>query len=68
MAKIDKQKLNQAFFKAFQSDVQTINEKDASLFYFYNYLLPVFILTHPNNCALDYRSCIYFFFIIFTSS
>ena len=62
MAKIDTRKLNKAFFKAFQSYVQNINEKNASMFHFCNYFLPVFILTHPNNYALDCWSCNYLFY------
>ena len=65
MAKVDTRKLNKAFFKAFQSYVQNINEKDTSMFHFCNYLLPVFILAHPTNCALDCSSCNYLFYYIY---
>ena len=35
------------------------------MFHFCNYLLPVLILTHPNNCALDCSSCNYVFYYIY---
>ena len=67
MAKVDTRKLNKAFFKAFQSYVQNINEKDTSMFHFCNYLLPVFTLAHPIIMPWIIQAVI-IFFIIFTSS
>ena len=35
------------------------------MFHFCNYFSPVFILTHPNNYALDCSSCNYLFCYIY---